>query len=218
MGQRPTPGQKPIGGKVAPTAAGNTAQPESKAMRIPSISRSQWLTTVATVAAAIAAAFSAIAAFRQENAAYQSQLYNKQVDTISSLIQTTENTNHRISDLYQALHPADGAVVNADSLQRLQKESVDIFAQFSLAKQAATLVVPSDIGHALGGLERAVASFMQVALNSKISGDKNAMVDELRSHIADVEIQSTMLQICASEELSLGRVLRSQEFLACLRA
>jgi hypothetical protein len=216
MGQRPEPGQKPSGGKVAPPASASITKPESGAIRTPLISRSQWLTTAATVAAAIAAAFSAYAAFRQENAAYQSQLYNKQVDTISTLIQTTENTSHRISDLYQAFHPVDGTAVTLDVKQRLQQESVDIFSRFSLAKQAAKLVVPSTIGQALGSLEMAEASFMQVALNSKIAGDQKAMAGELRSHIADVETQSTILQICASEELSLGHVLRSQEFLACL--
>jgi len=175
--------------------------------------RSEWLITVGTIAAAIAAALSAYAAFRQEDATYESQLYNKQVDTISTLIQVSEDTNHRISDIFQAFHPLSGEDPGQQDEQRLKQQSVEVFSRFSLAMRSVKLVVPAEIGVALNSLAGGEVSFMQAALDPHHVQDPKK---EVLLHVAEVESQVAKVQICASNELSLGRSLRSEEFTACV--
>ena len=56
---------------------------------------------LAAIASAVAAGFSVLAAFRQEEATYESQLYNKQVDTISALIRSVQNNVKEIGDAHE---------------------------------------------------------------------------------------------------------------------
>jgi hypothetical protein len=60
----------------------------------------EWLLVIAAVASAVAAALSLVAANRQESATYESQLYNKQVDTISAFVRSAEDNSAAIDEEY----------------------------------------------------------------------------------------------------------------------
>jgi hypothetical protein len=68
----------------------------------------EWLLLLAAFAGAVAAIASAVAAWssvraanRQERATYESQLYNRQVDTISALMRSALDTPQQIDDMYE---------------------------------------------------------------------------------------------------------------------
>ncbi len=81
---------------------------------------------IGTVAAAVAAIFSAYAAFRLENTTFESQLYNQQVTAISALLQASDVTAHKLVDLFQAFHPLTGAPPSGDERKKIESEMIDI--------------------------------------------------------------------------------------------
>src|SRR5262249_53401077 len=87
------------------------------------------------------------AAFRQETATYESQLYNKQVDTISALIQSARSTSQQIDDIYQ--HFLDmrksGQHIDPQIIEDTQRKQSDLFNQFSVDVEKTKLVVPNEV-------------------------------------------------------------------------
>lgn len=86
------------------------------------------LTAAATAFAAIAAVFSAVAAFRQENATYESQLYNGQVDAVAKFAQAVDETRDNSHAWLQQIVAArnDAPSSRADLRRRVVDQTTEI--------------------------------------------------------------------------------------------
>jgi hypothetical protein len=129
----------------------------------------EWLLLLAAVAGAVAAIASAVAAWssvraanRQERATYESQLYNKQVDTISALMRSALDTPQQIDDMYEhflAIRP-DGQNLEAQVLDQNKRE-VEVLSRFLEKAQSAWLIVPGEVQVTLVSLFRYYAGLVE---------------------------------------------------------
>jgi hypothetical protein len=106
-------------------------------------SRSDLLLIGATGLAAIAAVFSAFAAFRQEAATYQSVLYNRQVDAVAAFSLAVNQALDKSDELLEKIKGTESEVqttVRAD----LRKDGVKQSADLAKAVDVFTLVFPLD--------------------------------------------------------------------------
>ncbi len=168
---------------------------------------------IGTVAAAVAAIFSAYAAFRLENATFESQLYNQQVIAISALLQASDVTAHKLVDLFQAFHPLADAPPSGDERKKIESEIIDVINKFNLAAQTAMLVIPADLTSQVPSLLSSMQSFAQKALSKTEPADAKADVAQF---VKSVQPEQVAIRKCASEELSKGPSIRGQQFTTCL--
>lgn len=99
------------------------------------------LTAVATFCAALAAIFSVVAAFRQETATYESQLYNRQVDAVATFAAfvngALENSRVMSEQIASSVRDGSGA-----SRPDLRNKVVSQLAEIDKATGVFTLVFP----------------------------------------------------------------------------
>lgn len=194
-------------GRPQPIAAMSSAPSERPKSKI------EWLMAGGTIAAAVAAIFSAYAAFRLESATFESQLYNQQVAAISALLQATDVTTHKLVDLFQIFHPLTNTPPSGDERKKMESETADVMNKLDLAVQTATLVIPANANSQVQNLLLSMQSFAQKALSMTQPTDGRA---DILQFVKSVQPKEVAIRKCASEELSNGHSIREQQFTSCL--
>jgi hypothetical protein len=171
-------------------------KPKAKGRTEPRISPATYLSAFASVAAALAAGFSAYAAFRQTDAAYRSQLFSRQVDAVSELAKTgqdlleTQIQAHVFYKLHKGENHLPGKIADQLSSALLSWEA---------AVQKFDQIVPIDLGLAV----QDIGSRMTANIR-----------DRTFDHVGYL-IANTMMDACLQRQLLLGFTLEAPSFQEC---
>jgi len=193
--------------------------------------RSDNLIMIATIASAVAAGFSAWAAFRQEGAIRQtaarqematftSILYNKQVDVLSNALSQAEKMyllSFRVSNAW---------TTDEDAPQKIAAAAQDanaLYEDWLAAFGSAILVAPPQVHTGLASISERIQPYTTVLGNAKAALDSNKPFGPVKEYLHNEFIPlapSLLTEInrvngCLIVQFGKGQPLNGEDFDAC---
>jgi hypothetical protein len=187
-----------------------------------STARSEVLMTIATGLAAIAAVGSAVAAFRQEKATFTTNLYSKQVDSVSSMLtellrlgftlvtlndQVSDSPDHKGSDP----HSVD---LSSPEIKELEALNITVYSKITLNANVA--IMPDSVLNEVGS---AFEDLLDVIKLLPTAFGPGSTQEGLRRYQQKTDVyfcDVSRIRFCTSEQFQEGMTLRDKAFTACV--
>ena len=188
--------------------------------------KSETLMVIATVATAVAALWALVAAVRQEDATFTSQLYNKEIDAVSAAIILSDRitlTREVVQTRISGIIPSK-ASIQPSELSRMIDPARDIIRDWGASIATLHVVLPIETEPYIDALDLfGVNRFLGIyALDHANEAGWISSWTDLRHYIfgAPTVISegidvAKIFQECASNSLRRGRPIDGQAFAAC---
>jgi hypothetical protein len=178
---------------------------------------SEVLMTLATLLAAVAAACSAFAAFRQETATFTSNLYSKQVDAVSALLasfaKSTGALDRMANDSKDRTNGVPGYKIYPESeIQAFATPDNDMLSKYYVA----AIILPD---HIVSNLRDLNLEILDIRFNVTSAFGKMASESNFQKFVIDVAKIGKDLDAahsCLSEQFRLGSPISDPPFDACI--
>jgi hypothetical protein len=177
---------------------------------------------IATGLAAIAAVGSAVAAFRQEKATFTTNLYSKQVDSVSSMLTELVRIGFNLETLDDQVSSSPGRKgsdphsVDLSSPEIKELEALNITAYSKITLKANVAIMPdgvlSEVGDSFGDLLD-VIKLLPTAFGPS-STQEGLLRYRQKTDVYFCDI--ARIRFCTSEQFQEGMTLRDNAFTACV--